>query len=122
MKKQQNVVVFKLLVLVFMTAFIVGSFANMLCIPRYVPDNATAHISSRRTYRSSCRGTSFIQLFDRSTVDDIGIAKSVFTPKALDLIPESTYLQVAETAQPSPQIQTPYSHKYVYLSYCSFRI
>ena len=122
MKKQQNAVVFKFLVLLFVVTFISGSFANMLCIPRYVPDNAATHITSRRTYKSNCRGTNLVQLFDRSNIDDNAIVKSSFTPKTLDLIPDWTYTPVVQTSPPSSQNQTPYNCQYVYLSHCSFRI
>jgi len=123
MRKLKSNIVFKYLVVCFSIAYLLGAFANMLLIPRYtIANQDVAAISQHVVKSANFHKNNFLQIFDKSTIDNnqvnssghilksclpVSIRLGLFTPKPAPVLPQSIIL---------------YKHRYAYLSFCSFRI
>jgi hypothetical protein len=126
MKKQKSNFVFKILVVFFLLAYVTGSIANMVLIPRYVPkydQTAASPVMTihRRPQSGDFGATNFLQIFDKSTFDNNLTDRLNFEPKSFNLPMCSEAFVAGLHYSHSPKSQ-PYNFRYAYLSLCTFRI
>jgi hypothetical protein len=125
MKKLKSDAFFKHLALIFSVAYILGSFMNMMCIPRYTSNGSVAAYTyahgNNHTLRSrDFRSTNFLQVIDRSTFDND--QETLYpAPKSLELIFTVAFDRLTSISI-SPQNSIVYNQRYSYLSFCTFRI
>ena len=127
MKKFKSNTFFKHLVLVFALTYILGSFANMLYIPRYAPlyvkTTNTPNVDfSRPANRTSFHTVNFLQIIDRSTIDGDRHEALQCTPKCFSLIFAGFGFIKLKSTSISPQSNIYYNLQHSYLSFCTFRI
>ena len=126
MKRNDPHIFFKTIVTVFLAAYLAGCFANMLCIPRYVPDAITVAISNSparaNTLRANFSNINFLKPFDRYNVDNDAINKLTFTPKSVDVGFRFGNTPVEVNTIPPPKIHPYNNFQHSYLSFCTFRI
>jgi hypothetical protein len=126
MKKRKPGFVFKSLVLFFLVAYVIGTVANIMLIPSYVPTFSQTAASSvitpnRRAQFGDFNVISFLQVFDKSTIDSNSPDRSNFTPGILDLYfnsPLAKAMQLPALTKNHPL----YNFRYAYISLCTFRI
>ena len=126
MKRHNSGLVYRSFVLFFLAAYFVGSFANMMLIPHYVPEFSTATQNSaiapnRRPQSCHAHSINFVQIFDKSTIDNDLSVKLLLGPKCIDLIFHGASPIISQDAFTSPK-NNPYKSRYAYLSLCTFRI
>jgi hypothetical protein len=126
MKKQYPQTLFKTIARLFIAAYLIGCFTNMMCIPRYVPDVPAVSIAPRphRVYAigANFSNPNFLQIFDKSTVDNDVINELTFAPKSFDLVFCFRDDRVEIPPIFSPQNHPYNNYQYSYLSFCTFRI
>ncbi|MDR3695288.1 hypothetical protein [Mucilaginibacter sp.] len=127
MKKLKTRIYFKFLALVFLSAYLCGSFTNMLFIPSYVP----AFVQSvpgvqpgllRQSNYYNFHTKNIFQVFDRSTLENDSFNEQILLPKSVDLIFTGPAISDITSNIKSPQINPFYNHQYAYLSFCTLRI
>jgi hypothetical protein len=127
MKKQKAHFLFKLSVVVFLVGYVLGSFTNMLIIPRYVPEFSVAAQSPAGSFCCRSRLTDLqsinpVKIFDRSTIENSTAEKLGLVPKSLVLLYDARTPLAKEAGFTTPQNHTLYKSRYIYLSLCTFRI
>ncbi|HZY40306.1 MAG TPA: hypothetical protein VFE53_26820 [Mucilaginibacter sp.] len=126
MKKHHRQIFFKSIVAVFLAAYLIGSFTNMLCIPRYVPDWSKVSVSSMQeslqTINTNFSRANFLLVFDKSNVDNEDINELSFMPKSFDISFRLNGLSMQPATNIQPQNHPYYNYQHSYLSFCTFRI
>jgi hypothetical protein len=127
MQKHKPQFLFRYLVVAFLSAYLLGSFTNMLLIPRYAPAYSPTQTSqligsSRYLSRDDFHAVNFLQIFDKSTIDNDGINKQAFSPKSFELIFKGHGPSMIMSASIPPKNNIYNNHQYSYLSFCTFRI
>jgi hypothetical protein len=127
MKKQKPRFLFKLAVVFLVLGYVLGSFANMLTIPRYVPafpkaNQASTMMLHPRPRLSDLQSVNPVKIFDRITLENDSPDKHSLSPKTLDL-GFATFVAQPEASKFSlPQNHVLYRSGNIYLSLCTFRI
>lgn len=126
MKKYNPHIFFKSIAAVFLAVYLIGSFTNMLYIPRYVPDLSNSSVSatpaSRHVANADLNNINFLKVFDKTMVDNDAINELCFVPRSLDASFAFCGISAIETPLIQPQIH-PYNNcRYSYLAFCTFRI
>jgi hypothetical protein len=127
MKRRKSQIFFKLLVVSFLTAYLAGSFTNMLFIPRYVPEYCQAAFAPAITFNRQVinpyfHSDNFFRVFDKLTIENDAVNELNFIPKTFDRIfavcglPQKTEILIP------PYSSIFYNHQYSYLSFCTLRI
>jgi len=127
MKKLKTQIFFKSLVLIFLSAYLLGSFANMLFIPSYVPigvqsASVTPAGFSKQANYCDFHAKNFLRVFDRSTIENNSFNELSFMPKSIELIFVEFAIPGVNNASIPPQINLFYNQRHSYLSFCTFRI
>jgi hypothetical protein len=125
MKEHNRQIIFKTTVTLFLAVYLIGSFTNLLHIPRYVPDVLKVSVggapANSRALNANFSSTNYLQVFDRYTIDNDAFNELTFAPKSIDLGFGFNNMRFEINNIPPPQIH-PYNYQYVYLSICTFRI
>jgi flagellar biosynthesis protein FlhB len=128
MKKFKTQTFFKHLVLIFSIAYLLGSFANMLLIPRYTASYnpiviTTGVVSNELIKCVNFHKINFLQIFDRSMFENDQLVNTLrCIPKVFVLIFIGLGLLCKKSALIYPRSILFYNHQYAYLSFCTFRI
>jgi len=127
MKKLKTQIFFKSLVLFFLSAYLLGSFANVLFIPSYVPICVQPSFVSPTGFSARSNYIDFhtkniLRVFDRSTIESNAFNEFSFIPKSIELIFAGFAIPDVKTISVPPQINLFYNHRHSYLSFCTFRI
>jgi len=127
MTKLRSHAFFKYLVLGFLSAYLFASFSNLFFIPRYSFTGAKAYSVSESAFNKfvnhvNYHKTNFLQIIDKSTLDnDLNDALHIF-PKCILLIFIGLGFISLWSISVSRRSTRFYSHRYSYLSFCTFRI
>ena len=126
MKKFKTHTFFKNLVLVFSIAFLLGSFTNVLLIPRYtslyskvISAPGTVNILTRHT---NFHTINFLEIFDNSTFDSDQLDTLRFLPKCFMILFIGFGFYQVKSRSIQSQSNIFYNNQHSYLSYCTLRI
>jgi len=118
---------FKRLVVVFLFAYLFGYFSNMFYIPRYTyltpKTNGASVVAFNRVKKlTNFHTANFLQIIDRSTLDNDRINALTLFPKCLLLIFMGLGFLKLHSVLTQAQSAIFYNRRYAYLSLCSIRI
>lgn len=128
MKKFKTNIFFKHLVLIFSIVYLLGSFTNMLFIPHYTPAYAKTSPASvlsfnnRRVNRVNFRSANFLQIIDKSTLENDQFSVLRLFPKSFLIIFIGSGLPGLQLRSTLSPIHIFYNLQRAYLSFCTFRI
>lgn len=127
MKRSKSNTFFRHIVIIFSVTYLLGSFTNMLFIPRYTslyPGSTPVSVLtfSRRVKCTNFHSANFLQIIDRSTFDNDRYNTLRCVPKNLVLIFKGPDFLRAKLITPSPQTNIFYNRQHSYISFCTFRI
>jgi hypothetical protein len=127
MKKFNSNTFFKHLVLVFSIAYLLGSFTNMLYIPRYAPLYSKTVYAAGFDFNpivkcAKFHSINFLQIIDRSTFDTDQSDTYRCVPKSFELIFIGLGFPELKARSIPPQFNIFYNLQHCYLSFCTFRI
>ena len=127
MKQLKSKAFFKFLVLLYLVTYVAGSFTNMLFIPRYVPvyTNTSTDLYNdvaNAVKYANFHAPNFLQIIDKSTIDNDQVNPVFFLPKSFLVIFKSYKIADKTPTPKAPQSSIHYNHQYSYLSFCTFRI
>jgi hypothetical protein len=127
MKKLKTRIYFKFLALVLLSAFLLGSFTNMLFIPGYFPEyvHSVPVVQAGSLMQANYydfHSKNIFRVFDRSTFENDSFNELNLLPRSVDLIFTRPAISNINSNIKSPQINPFYNHQYAYLSFCTLRI
>ncbi len=127
MRKFRSQVFFKYLVLVFLMVYLFGSFSNMFCIPRYSPISIITFTPPFFAFNKVVKNinyhtANFLQLIDKSVLNNDQLDATSFVPKCLLLIFFGFGLFKLKLRSTPRRSNVFYNLQYSYLSLCTLRI
>jgi hypothetical protein len=127
MKKRKPRFLFRLVVVFFVLGYVSGSVANLLIIPRYVPEvskigQSSATMISLRPRLSDLQSVNPVRILDRTATENTSGEKFCPVPRILQLQFSTRIAGQKEPKFNQPQNHALYNFRNIYLSLCTFRI
>jgi len=127
MKKFKTHTFFKHLVVIFSIAFLLGSFTNLLLIPRYTPLYSKVLTVrgadfSKLVKPINFHSINFLEIFDNSTFDSDQLNTLRSLPKCFVILFIGFGFYQVKSRSIQSQSNIFYNNQHSYLSYCTLRI